>query len=274
MTTPVVTATGPQVGPYKFSGQVLLAPMAGVTDAPFRALCRAFGAAHTVSEMTTSLPDLMHSVKTQSRANLGREPRPRAVQIVGANPADMAAAARHNHAAGADIIDINMGCPAKKVARRAAGAALLRDEALVERILRAVVEAVPIPVTLKMRTGWAPQQRNAVYIAQLAEQLGVAALAIHGRTRACRYSGTAEYATITEVAHRVSIPVFANGDIDSPDKARRVLTQTGAAAVMIGRAAQGNPWLLRQCDAALRAVPGPREPTRREVIELMPAPCF
>ena len=269
MTSAAAPAAGPRVGPYQLPGQVLVAPMAGVTDAPFRALCRTFGAAYTVSEMTASHPELLRSDKTRRRANLHGEPCPRAVQIVGTDPQQMAEAARHNHAIGADIIDINMGCPAKTVARNAAGAALLRDEGLVARILQAVVAAVPVPVTLKMRTGWEPARRNAVRIAQLAEHSGIAALAIHGRTRACRYSSTAEYATIAEVVSRVTIPVFANGDIDSPVKARQVLGDTGAAAVMIGRAAQGNPWLLRDCDAALRTLPPRRPPARREVLEVM-----
>jgi tRNA-dihydrouridine synthase B len=222
--------------------------MAGVTDRPFRTLCRSFGAALAVSEMIASDPSLVGTAKTQRRMDHEGEAAPISVQIAGADPAMMADAARFNQDRGADIIDINMGCPAKKVCNLAAGSALLRDEALVERILAAVVAAVRVPVTLKIRTGWDPTQRNAVRIARIAEQAGIRALAVHGRTRADAFRGDAEYDTIAAVKRSVGIPVIANGDIDTPRKARQVLERTGADALMIGRAAQGRPWIFREIE--------------------------
>ncbi|MDH4273923.1 MAG: tRNA dihydrouridine synthase DusB [Gammaproteobacteria bacterium] len=235
-----------RIGPYTIATPVVLAPMAGITDLPFRQLCRRFGVGLAVSEMVSTKPELQHSRKTLLRRNHAGEDGIRVVQIVGADATQMAAAARLNVAQGAQIIDINMGCPAKKVCDVAAGSALLRDEALVARILSAVVAAVDVPVTLKIRTGWDTQTRNGVQIARLAEACGIQALAVHGRTRACKFAGDAEYATIAEIKAAVRIPVIANGDIHSPQKARRVLAETGADAVMIGRAALGQPWLFQQ----------------------------
>jgi tRNA-dihydrouridine synthase B len=234
------------IGNHVLTRPLILAPMAGVTDRPFRELCRRHGAGLAVSEMVTADTSLYASRKTQRRLDHAGEPGPISVQIVGSDPATMAEAARINVGLGAQIIDINMGCPKKKVCKVAAGSALLRDEALVGRILEAVVAAVEVPVTLKIRTGWDRQHRNAPRIARIAEQAGVAALAIHGRTRACGFSGEAEYDTIREVKQTVAIPVIANGDIDSPRKARQVLEATGADALMIGRAAQGRPWIFEE----------------------------
>ncbi len=234
------------IGPHTLSSPLILAPMAGVTDRPFRQLCLRLGAGMTVSEMLTSEVRLWNSRKSMLRLCHADDPEPRAVQIAGSDPEQLAESARRNVALGAQIVDINMGCPARKVCSRQAGSALLRDEALVGRILERVVAAVTVPVTLKIRTGWDQQQRNALNIARIAEQAGIAALAIHGRTRADQFSGEAEYHTIAEVKSRVSLPVFANGDIDSPQKARQVLEQTGADALMIGRAAQGRPWIFRE----------------------------
>ncbi len=234
------------IGPYKLDNRVALAPMAGVTDLPFRTLCRRLGAGLVVSEMITSDKRLWQSKKTQLRLHHNQECEPRSVQIAGSDPAMMAAAAQANMQLGAQIIDINMGCPAKKVCRKAAGSALLRDESLVADILNAVTAAVDIPVTLKIRTGWSPELRNGVSIARIAEDAGIAALAVHGRTRSCRFEGQAEYDTIADICRAVELPVFANGDIDSPAKAAQVLRHTGASGVMIGRAAQGRPWLCGQ----------------------------
>lgn len=220
--------------------------MAGVTDQPFRQLCRQLGAGLVVSEMVTSDSSLWNSRKSQTRLTHSGEVEPRSIQIAGGDPEMMATAARLNVERGAQIIDINMGCPAKKVCKRAAGSALLKDEPLVRDILTAVTSAVDVPVTLKIRTGWSQDQRNGVTIAKMAEDAGIAALAVHGRTRACGYQGNAEYDTIAAIVDAVSIPVFANGDIDTPIKARQVLDYTGAAAVMIGRAAQGRPWIFRE----------------------------
>jgi tRNA-dihydrouridine synthase B len=225
--------------------------MAGITDRPFRAICRSYGAALAVSEMVSSIPALQDDRKTRLRCDHLGEPEPRAIQILGADPLHMAQAARLNVERGAQIIDINMGCPAKKVCNVAAGSALLRDETRVARILEAVVKAVAVPVTLKIRTGWDPQHRNAARIARLAEESGIQALAVHGRTRACGFSGVAEYSTIAEVKSAVGIPVIANGDIDSPEKARFVLDTTGADALMVGRAALGRPWQFRTINAFL-----------------------
>jgi len=234
------------IGEHQLQNNLVLAPMAGVTDRPFRQLCREHGAGLAVSEMVTSDVSLFASRKTVRRLDHAGEDKPISVQIVGNNPARMAQAAKVNVDHGAQIIDINMGCPKKKVCKAAAGSALLQDEDLVQRILDGVVGAVEVPVTLKIRTGWDLHNRNGVRIAQIAEQAGIAALAVHGRTRSCGFSGEAEYDTIARVKQSVSIPVFANGDIDSPQKAQQVLEHTGADAVMIGRAAQGRPWIFRE----------------------------
>ena len=234
------------IGPYRIEPPVLLAPMAGVTDKPFRQLCKRLGAGLAVSEMTSADARLWGSSKSLRRMDHAGEPEPVSVQIAGHDPAMLAAAARHNVEHGADLIDINMGCPAKKVCNVWAGSALLQDELRVARILAAVVRAVEVPVTLKIRTGWDREHRNALTIARIAEGAGIAALTVHGRTRADKYEGEAEYATIAAVKAAIRIPVIANGDIDSPGKARAVLAATGADAVMIGRAAQGRPWIFRQ----------------------------
>jgi tRNA-dihydrouridine synthase B len=235
-----------QIGCYTLKNNLILAPMAGITDQPFRMLCRQFGAGLAVSEMVTSNPLLRDHKRTVLKAYHNGENGLRAVQILGTDPQQMAQAARFNQQLGAEIIDINMGCPAKKVCAVAAGSALLRNEQLVESILTAVVDAVDIPVTLKIRTGWDLANRNAVKIAQIAENCGIAALTIHGRTRACKFSGTAEYDTIKQVKQSVKIPIIANGDITSPEKAAFVLNYTGADAIMIGRGAQGKPWIFQQ----------------------------
>jgi len=237
-----------RIGPYRLRNNLVMAPMAGVTDRPFRQLCRRFGAGLAVSEMVSSNSLLWGSDKTRRRADHRGEPTPRSVQLLGTDPAMMAEAARVNVDNGAQIIDINMGCPAKKVCNVQAGSALLRDEPLVTRILEAVVAAVAAPVTLKIRTGWDHGSRNAVDIARRAEAAGVQALAIHGRTRADGYSGEAEYDTIREVVSAVSIPVIANGDIRTPEQAHHVLETTGAAGIMIGRAAQGRPWIFAEIE--------------------------
>ena len=233
-----------QIGPYRIEPRVILAPMAGVTDKPFRLLCKRLGAGLAVSEMTTSDPRFWNTRKSLHRMDHEGEPDPVSVQIAGTVPAVMAEAARHNADQGAQIIDINMGCPAKKVCNAWAGSALMQDEALVARILSAVVAAVDVPVTLKIRTGWDARHRNAPTIARIAEDSGIAALAVHGRTRDQQYAGVAEYDTIAAIKAQLRIPVIANGDIDTPRKARQVLDRTGADAVMVGRAAQGRPWLL------------------------------
>ena len=245
----------PRIGAYALTGRVLAAPMAGVTDLPFRRLCRRFGAALAAGEMMSADPRLWDTRKSRLRRVHEDEPEPRTVQIAGSDPQQMADAARRNVDAGAQIIDLNMGCPAKKVCNRAAGSALLRDEALVEAILRAVVAAVRddgVPVTLKTRTGWSPGHRNGLAIARIAEDAGIAALAVHGRTRECRFAGAVEYDTIAAIKSAVRIPVFANGDIDGAASARRVLAQTGADGVMIGRASLGRPWIFREINVALR----------------------
>ncbi len=233
-----------RIGPYQIQPNVVLAPMAGVTDKPFRQLCKQLGAGLAVSEMTTADPRLWHTRKSQQRMDHSGEPDPISVQIAGYDPSMLADAARFNVDHGAQIIDINMGCPAKKVCNVYAGSALLQNEELVARIVSAVVRAVDVPVTLKIRTGWDRDNRNGLTIARIAQDAGIAALSVHGRTRADLYLGEAEYETIRSIKQAVSIPVLANGDIDSPEKAARVLQFTGADAVMIGRAAQGRPWIF------------------------------
>lgn len=261
-----------RIGPWQLPNNVLVAPMAGVTDRPFRQLCRRLGAGHAVSEMAASNPRLWNSVKTSRRLNHEGESEPVAVQIAGGDPGMMAEAAEFNVRKGARIIDINMGCPAKKVCNAAAGSALLRDEDLVARILEAVVRVcapLGVPVTLKTRTGWSRDERNALRVARRAQDIGIAALALHGRTRADLYTGNAEYDTIRAVKAELVIPVIANGDIDSPQKARAVLDYTGADAVMIGRAAQGRPWIFREIDHYLRTGAIPAAPTREELRDLL-----
>jgi tRNA-dihydrouridine synthase B len=235
-----------QIGCYSLPSNVFAAPMAGVTDLPFRRLCKNFGAGLAVSEMISAKPETWSSDKTRARINHAGEVEPRSVQIAGADPALMAAAARYNVERGAQIIDINMGCPAKKVCNVMAGSALLRDEALVASIVGAVVRAVDVPVTLKIRTGWDKDNRNAVRVAHIAREEGVQALAMHGRTRACGFGGAAEYDTIAAVKAAVALPLIANGDIRTPQQAKQVLDYTGAQAIMIGRAAQGRPWIFRE----------------------------
>jgi tRNA-dihydrouridine synthase B len=234
------------IGPYQLKNNLIVAPMAGVTDRPFRQLCKRMGAGMAVSEMVASNSLLWGSEKTRRRANHEGEVTPISVQIAGADPAMMAQAAQYNVAQGAQIIDINMGCPAKKICNVMAGSALLQDEPLVRRIVEAVVRSVQVPVTLKIRTGWDRDHRNAVRVAKIAEDSGIQALAVHGRTRACGYRGDAEYDTIAAVKSAVNIPVIANGDITTPEKVQYVLACTGADAVMIGRAAQGRPWIFRE----------------------------
>ncbi|MEY1661251.1 tRNA dihydrouridine synthase DusB [Isoalcanivorax beigongshangi] len=260
-----------RIGPYTFPNNLILAPMAGVTDRPFRQLCRELGAGLVVSEMVTSDTRMWNSRKSRTRLDHTGEPGPISVQIAGGEPTMMAEAAAANVALGAQIIDINMGCPAKKVCKRAAGSALLRDEALVAEILKAVVGAVPasVPVTLKIRTGWSADQRNGLVIAQLAESLGIQALAVHGRTREDKFNGNAEYDTIAAIVEAVSIPVFANGDIDSPQKAQRILETTRAGGIMIGRAAQGNPWIFRDTAYYLQHGVLPLPPEVKDVAQLV-----
>ena len=235
-----------QIGPYLIDPPLVLAPMAGVTDKPFRLLCKRLGAGLAVSEMTSADPSLWQTRKSLRRMDHAGEPEPVSVQIAGYDPAMLAEAARFNVANGAQLIDINMGCPAKKVCNVWSGSALLQDEPLVARIVKAVVEAVDVPVTLKIRTGWNRENRNALNIARIAEDAGIAALAVHGRTRADKYEGEAEYATIAAVKAAVRIPVLANGDVCTPQQAKHVLAVTGADAVMIGRGAQGRPWIFRE----------------------------
>lgn len=235
-----------KIGPYTIENPIALAPMAGVTDLPFRTLCRRMGAGYAPSEMVSADTRLWHSDKSRRRMDHRGEPSPRIVQIAGGDPAMIARAARLNVERGAEVIDINLGCPAKKVCRKAAGSALLRDLALVRAILEAAVDAVSVPVTLKTRTGWSEEQRNGLEVAMIAERAGIQAIAVHGRTRACQYRGRAEYDTIREIKRHVRIPVIANGDIDSPARARQVLDHTGADGLMIGRAAQGRPWIFRE----------------------------
>ena len=254
-----------RIGSHSISPALILAPMAGVTDKPFRQLCKELGAGYAVSEMTTADPRLWSTRKSRMRMDHDGEPAPVGVQIAGADPGALAAAALHNVERGAQIIDINMGCPAKKVCNAWAGSALLQDEALVGRILATVVDAVPVPVTLKIRTGWSRMHKNALRIARIAEDAGVRALAVHGRTRDMVYGGAAEYETIAAVKAAVRIPVIANGDIDSPQKARAVLDATGADALMIGRAAQGRPWIFREIAEFLRTGVRAAPPSTGEV---------
>jgi tRNA-dihydrouridine synthase B len=249
-----------QLGAHRLRNGLFVAPMAGVTDRPFRSLCRRFGAGMAVSEMVSSRPELRHTRKSRLRREHAGEAGPVSVQIAGADPAMMADAARFNVDEGAQIIDINMGCPAKKVCNVAAGSALLENEPLVARILEAVVGAVDVPVTLKIRTGPAPGRRNALRIARIAEGAGVQMLAVHGRTRACMFRGEAEFDTIAEVKRSVGIPILANGDIASPQQAKQVLERTGADGLMIGRGAHGRPWLFREIAHFLatgETLPGP-----------------
>lgn len=235
-----------KIGPYPLDNPVILAPMAGVTDRPFRTLVKRLGAGLVVSEMLSANPQLRDTEENRRRLDHGDEPGLRVVQIAGSDPAEMADAARYNVAKGAQVIDINMGCPAKKVNRKLAGSALMQYPELVEQILSAVVSAVSVPVTLKTRTGWDPDHRNGLQIAQIAERCGIASLVIHGRTRACLYKGEAEYDTVRAIKAAVSMPVVVNGDITSPEQAKAVLDYTGCDAVMIGRGAQGRPWLPGQ----------------------------
>ena len=258
-----------QIGPYKLKNNLVVAPMAGVTDRPFRVLCKRMGAGLAVSEMVTSNSLLYGSAKTLRRANHEGEVDPISVQIAGADPKMMAEAAKHNVDNGAQIIDINMGCPAKKICNVMAGSALLKDEPLVSQILKAVVNAVDVPVTLKIRTGWDKNNRNAVAVAKMAEDIGVQALAMHGRTRACLYMGDAEYDTIAAVKHAINIPLIANGDITTPEKARFVFDYTKADAVMIGRAAQGRPWIFRETEHFLQTGEHLPAPAVAEIHQVM-----
>jgi tRNA-dihydrouridine synthase B len=253
------------IGKHKLKNNIILAPMAGVTDRPFRILCKKFGAGMAVSEMVTSNSLLYGSEKTLRRANHDGEVAPISVQIAGADPDMMAKAAQYNMNRGAQIIDINMGCPAKKICNVMAGSALLKEEKLVKKILEAVVKSVDIPVTLKIRTGWDKDNRNAVTIAKIAEDAGIQALTMHGRTRACLYMGDAEYDTIANVKQKIQMPLIANGDITSPEKAKFVLEYTGADAVMIGRAAQGRPWIFREIEHFLKTGSYLTRPTNEEI---------
>ncbi len=258
-----------KIGPYKLNSQVVLAPMAGVTDRPFRLLCREHGAALTPSEMLTSNIRLWNSEKNRLRREHDGESSPRVVQIAGSDPAMMAEAARLNVEEGAQIIDINMGCPAKKVLKKAAGSALLKDETLVRQILTAVTAAIEVPVTLKIRTGWDQSNRNGVSIARIAEDAGIQSLAVHGRTRECMFKAEVEYDTIALIKEAVGIPVFANGDISSPQKAAAVLAHTRADGVMIGRAAQGRPWIFQEIAYYLKHGQELPEPNLKTKLNIM-----
>ena len=258
-----------QLGPHRIEPKVILAPMAGVTDKPFRLLCKRLGAGLAVSEMTTSDPRFWTTSKSLHRMDHVGEPDPVSVQIAGTVPAIMADAARYNVDHGAQLIDINMGCPAKKVCNAWAGSALMREPLLVARIVEAVVKAVDVPVTLKIRTGWDANNRNAPEIARIAEDAGIAALAVHGRTRDQQYTGVAEYDTMAEIKAMLKIPVIANGDIDSPEKARAVLDATGCDAVMIGRAAQGRPWIFSQVAHYLATGQRLPEPSLQQVRDIL-----
>jgi tRNA-dihydrouridine synthase B len=258
-----------QIGPYVLKNNLMVAPMAGVTDRPFRQLCKRMGAGMAVSEMVTANSLLWGSQKTRRRANHDGEVEPRSIQIAGADPRMMAEAARYNVDQGAQLIDINMGCPAKKVCNVMAGSALLQNEPLVQSILEAVVGAVDVPVTLKIRTGWDREHKNAIQVARIAEASGIQSLVIHGRTRACGYSGDAEYETIAAVKDAISIPVVANGDITTPEKALAVFRQTGADAIMVGRAAMGRPWIFREIDHFLKTGEHLPAPTVSEIRVVM-----
>ena len=258
-----------QIGPYSIQPNVILAPMAGVTDKPFRLLCKRLGAGLAVSEMTTSDPRFWNTAKSLHRMDHAGEPDPVSVQIAGTVPEVMAEAARHNVDHGAQLIDINLGCPAKKVCNAWAGSALMRDPQLVARILAAVANAVDVPVTLKIRTGWNADNRNAPEIARIAEDSGIAALGVHGRTRDQQYTGIAEYDTIAAIKAMLKIPVIANGDIDSPQKAKQVLDATGCDAVMVGRAAQGRPWVFREIAHYLATGETLPEPSLVEIRDIL-----
>lgn len=258
-----------QIGPYKLSNKLILAPMAGISDRPYRKLCRSLGAAMAVSEMISANALLWENKKTRQRINHDGEPGPVAVQIAGSDPDTLAIAAQENVRSGADIIDINMGCPAKKVCNKQAGSALLANEELVTRILDKVVNAVDVPVTLKIRTGSDPENRNACRIAEIAEQSGIQSLAIHGRTRKCAFRGEAEYETIRQVKQQAGIPVIANGDINTAEKAAKVLEFTGADGLMIGRSARGNPWIFGQINHYLDTGEQLPEPEISEVRKVL-----
>ncbi len=258
-----------RIGPYTLDNNLLLAPMAGVTDKPFRQLCKMYGAGLAVSEMVASDPTLWNSKKSLLRLNHYEEESPRTVQIVGADPLAMANAAQYNVDLGAQIIDINMGCPARKVCNVFSGSALMQDETLVASILESVVNAVDVPVTLKIRTGWNKQNKNAVKIAQIAENSGIQMLTVHGRTRACGFSGDAEYRTIREVKAHVSIPVIANGDINTPEKAVEILNVSGTDGIMLGRAALGNPWIFNEINHFLKTGTHLSRPRVKEIQQVM-----
>jgi tRNA-dihydrouridine synthase B len=258
-----------KIGPYTLDNNLILAPMAGVTDRPFRQLCKKMGAGLVVSEMLSSNPEVWNTTKSQLRMNHEGESGIRSVQIAGSEPFLMAQAAQFNVDNGAQIIDINMGCPAKKVNKKLAGSALLQQPQLVEAIVKAVVDAVKVPVTLKIRTGWDTDNRNGVQIAQIAEANGIQSLAVHGRTRACMYKGNAEYDTIRKIKETISIPVIANGDILSVDDAKEVLRYTGADGIMIGRGAQGNPWIFRQISYFLSTGEYLSEPSIAEKLDVL-----
>ena len=257
------------IGPYSLKNNLILAPMAGVTDRPFRQLCRQYGAGLAVSEMVIADPSFWNTRKSKHRLDHEGEQAPISVQIAGGDAEMLANAARLNAEQGAQIIDINMGCPAKKVCNKAAGSALMKNEKLIEEILHSVVNAVDIPVTLKTRTGWDQVNKNALSIAKIAESAGIAALSIHGRTRACAYKGNAEYDTIRQVKQEISIPVFANGDITSPEKAKHVLDHTGADGLLIGRAAQGRPWIFEEIDHFLKTGTHLPERSTQAQLEIM-----
>jgi len=258
-----------RIGAYELKSPFLLAPMAGITDAPFRRLCRRFGAGMTTSEMTTADIRLWGTEKSRRRLDLDMDAEPRVVQIAGSDPAQLATAATLCVARGAQIIDINMGCPAKKVCNKLAGSALLQDTELVSRILDAVVSSVDVPVTLKIRTGWDEQNRNGVEIAQIAEASGISAIAVHGRTRACRFKGAAEYETIAQIKNKVAIPVIANGDITTSEKSLEVLRLSTADGLMIGRGAQGRPWIFRELNYYFATGRRPPPLAKSEVRDIM-----
>jgi len=258
-----------QIGPYTLANPIALAPMAGVTDRPFRQLCRELGAGYVVTEMVTSNPQLRKTRKTTWRSDFDGEPSPLAVQIVGSDPDRLAEAAVYNVSLGAQIIDINMGCPAKKVCGKLGGSALLSDIVLVEDILKTVVGAVEVPVTLKIRTGPEPRNRNGLEVAKIAESCGISALAVHGRTRADRFKGQAEYETIRTICKNISLPVFANGDVTTAGQARQVLDYTGADGLMVGRGAQGNPWIFREFSHFLSTGEHLAPPPTSEVYSVM-----